>query len=252
MSCALAGNCAVVGDYTGKDGSRQGFVAVERNGRWGKAIEVPGLGALNKGGSADMFSVSCGAAGSCVAAGDYADGHDSDQGFVADERNGHWGKAIEPPRLKILNGGSGGGNAEVDSVSCASAGNCAAVGSVGDPDSVGFVVSEKDGVWGKAMVIGLDGRIAGPARCRAPRRATARPAASTPTCPAVPTQGWVAVERNGSWGKPIDVPGLKALNQGEGALVSSMSCPLAGGCVGGGSYIDGSRHSAGFVVSQTG
>ena len=46
MSCASAGNCAAGGRY--RDGGHlQGFVAGERNGLWGKAIEVPGLAALN-------------------------------------------------------------------------------------------------------------------------------------------------------------------------------------------------------------
>ena len=252
VSCALAANCAVVGNYTDKEGSQQGFVADERNGRWGKAIELPGLGALNKGGFADIFSVSCGAAGRCVAVGDYVDGNGSGQGFVADERNGRWGKAIEPPRLKVLNGGSGGGNAEVDTVSCASAGNCAAVGSVGDPYSSGFVVSEKNGVWGKATIIGLGGRISGAdsVSCASPGNCAVGGDYSNAS--GSTAQGWVAVERNGRWGKSIDVPGLKALNQGEGASVSSMSCPSAGSCVGGGTYTDGSGHSEGFVVSHTG
>ena len=43
--------------------SGQGFVVSESNGRWGKAIEVPGLGALNTGLNADVLSVSCAAAG---------------------------------------------------------------------------------------------------------------------------------------------------------------------------------------------
>jgi len=32
-------------------GVTQGFALVERHGRWGKPIEVPGLGALNQGGA---------------------------------------------------------------------------------------------------------------------------------------------------------------------------------------------------------
>ena len=48
-------------------------MADERNGRWGTAIEVPGLGALNTGGPAGVNSVSCASAGSCAAGGDYAD-----------------------------------------------------------------------------------------------------------------------------------------------------------------------------------
>ena len=48
-----------------------------RASSWGRAIEVPGLGAMNKGGGPNLFvgvsSVSCGAAGSCVAGGYYTD-----------------------------------------------------------------------------------------------------------------------------------------------------------------------------------
>ena len=74
--------------------------------------------------------MSCGAAGSCVAGGDYIDNDANGQGWVAVEKNGVWGKAFEPPGLAALNGSSGGGNAETDSVSCASAGNCTAVGTL--------------------------------------------------------------------------------------------------------------------------
>ena len=51
VSCASPGNCAAGGYYWHRH-SQQGFVAVERNGRWGTAIGVPGLAALNMGGSA--------------------------------------------------------------------------------------------------------------------------------------------------------------------------------------------------------
>jgi hypothetical protein len=47
-------------------------VVREKNGVWGKAITVPGLSALNKGGNAGVTSVSCASAASCVAGGDYA------------------------------------------------------------------------------------------------------------------------------------------------------------------------------------
>ena len=38
-------------------------------GSWRHAIEVPGLGALNAGGVAYVYAVSCASAGSCSAAG---------------------------------------------------------------------------------------------------------------------------------------------------------------------------------------
>jgi hypothetical protein len=117
------------------------FVAVEHNGRWGTAIGVPGLGALNKGGNALVTSVSCGAAGNCAAGGHYADQHGHDQGFVAVERHGQWGQAIEVPGLRALNTGGFGA---VNSVSCASAGNCAGGGNYsGHSGEQGFVAIER-------------------------------------------------------------------------------------------------------------
>ena len=52
VSCGSAGNCAVAGSYLTAPGDLRGFVASERNGVWGRAIAVPGLAALNKGGYA--------------------------------------------------------------------------------------------------------------------------------------------------------------------------------------------------------
>src|SRR6266568_2930940 len=97
--------------------------AVAWAGTWGTAIEVPGLASLNQGGQAEVRSVSCGAAGNCAAAGGYLDGSGHTQAFVVSEANGTWGKAIEVPGSAALNAG---GDASVDSVSCASVGNCAA------------------------------------------------------------------------------------------------------------------------------
>jgi len=253
VSCGSAGSCAAGGDYQDRRGNQQGFVAAERNGRWGTAIEVPGLGTLNAGGYADVYSVSCPSAGNCAAGGDYTDGSGSGQGFVAVERNGVWGKAIEVPGLEALNAGF---NAEVDSVSCASAGNCAAGGAFGWPYPLGFVVSEKNGVWGRAIdVPGLAALTYRPIAY-----VTSVSCASPGNCAAGGTyadkhyndHGFVAVERNGRWGTAIEVPGLGALNKGGFADVNSVSCAPAGTCAAGGDYSDRRGHYQGFVVSQTG
>src|SRR6266487_2885673 len=159
VSCASAGNCAAGGYYTNRHHHTQGFVAVERHGRWGKAIKVPGLGALNKGDAgwdASVTEVSCASAGNCAAGGFYTDQAGNTEGFVASERHGRWRKAIEVRGLAAL----GYENADVESVSCASAGNCAAVG-YGDPYGDGFAVSEKNGRWGKAIDVAGGGRFAG-------------------------------------------------------------------------------------------
>ena len=52
------------------------------NGTWGKAEQVPGTAALNKGNAAVINSVSCASAGSCGAGGSYTDGSGHRQAFV--------------------------------------------------------------------------------------------------------------------------------------------------------------------------
>jgi hypothetical protein len=59
--------------------------AVAGAGIWRTAIEVPGLGSLNKGGDAQLASVSCGSAGNCAAGGSYKDGSGHLQAFVVSQ-----------------------------------------------------------------------------------------------------------------------------------------------------------------------
>ena len=129
VSCASAGNCAAGGLFTDGSGHIQAFVASEANGIWHAAIEVPGTAALNKGGFATVSSVSCASAGNCLAGGSYFAAEADIQAFVASETNGTWHAAIEVPGTAALNIGR---SADVMSVSCTSAGSCAAGGSYTD------------------------------------------------------------------------------------------------------------------------
>jgi len=249
LSCGSPGNCAAGGFYRDGLGHVQGFVVSERNGIWGKAIEVPGLSMLNKRGNAQVSSVSCASAGNC-AAGGYYDSPGS-QAFVVSERNGAWGKAIEVPGLAALNVSEA---AQINSVSCPSAGNCAAGGSY--TDGVGsfqaFVVSEKNGTWGKAI------EVPGLAVLNAGFPATAR--VNSVSCPSAGNcaaggsytdgsnqqQPFVVSEKNGTWGKAIEVPGLNSFGL---AQVSSVSCGSPGNCAAGGNYFT-SLQGLAFVVSE--
>src|SRR5579862_4674672 len=151
VSCSAAGDCTAGGAVD--DSSKiQAFVASETNGVWGTAVEVPGSAALNSGGEAAVNSVSCSAAGECAAGGSYTDGSSELQAFVASETHGVWGTAVEVPGDATLNNG---GLAGVNSVSCASAGDCAAGGFYTDGAShnQAFVVSETHGVWGTAIEV---------------------------------------------------------------------------------------------------
>src|SRR6266851_5662283 len=107
VSCASAGNCAAGGFYRDRSRHSQAWVASQVNGRWGTAIEVPGTAALNAGGNAEVTAVACASAGNCTAGGFYAagsgpSGHWHFQAFVASQRNGRWGTAIEVPGTAAL------------------------------------------------------------------------------------------------------------------------------------------------------
>ncbi|MGO9295139.1 MAG: hypothetical protein ACLP52_14910 [Streptosporangiaceae bacterium] len=128
VSCPSARNCAAGGSYTDASSHEQAFVVSEVNGIWRKAIEVPGTAALNTGKGATVTSVSCSPAGNCATGGSYTDASGGQEAFVASEANGTWHKAIEVPGTAALNTGGRKPFAEVTSVSCPPAGNCAAGG----------------------------------------------------------------------------------------------------------------------------
>jgi hypothetical protein len=252
LSCASAGNCSADGFYT--DGSgQQAFVANEVNGTWGNAVAVPGTTTLNAGGNAMVLSLSCASAGNCSAGGYYTDGSYHDQAFVANEVNGTWGNAVEVPGTATLNAG---GNATVQSLSCASAGNCSAGGLYRDGSGQqAFVAGEVNGAWGNAV------EVPGTETLNADANASVQSlsCASAGNCSAggfytdgsAHAQAFVAGEVNGTWGNAVEVPGTTTLNAGGGALVLSLSCASAGNCSAGGFYIDGSSGQLAFVVSES-
>lgn len=58
---------------------------VRTAGGWGRAIEVPGLRALNAGGYAYIGSVSCPSAGRCAALGTYKNASGAYEAFVVSQ-----------------------------------------------------------------------------------------------------------------------------------------------------------------------
>jgi hypothetical protein len=254
VSCASAGNCGAGGEYASGSGVYQAFVVGESNGTWGKALEVPGTAALNRGGDAQVISVSCASAGNCSAGGDYSSSSGQYQAFVVDEKNGTWGKAQQIPGLAALNTGA---NAQVNSVSCTSAGNCSAGGEyfVTAANGQAFVAGETNGTWGKAQevpgIAALDtGGGAGltSVSCTSAGNCGAGGFYYTSTGR---YQVFVADETGSIWGKARQIPGLTALNAGGGADFAEVSCASAGNCSAGGDYTDGARHTQAFVAGQS-
>jgi hypothetical protein len=258
VSCGAAGNCAVAGDYTDSDGLGQGFVASEKNGVWGPAAEVPGLGALNQGGRARAGTVSCASAGNCTAGGYYTDSSFAGQGFVVSELNGVWGPAAGVPGLEALNDGTDQPEALVSSVSCATPGNCLAGGAYGGPYSWAFTASEKNGAWGKATSVpGLQaivtGRWAevGPVSCVSPGNCVLAGDYENVVPGNIFSHGYVASQQNGRWDNAINMPAPKVLTKTVNTDVFSVSCGSPGHGTAAGSYQDNHGHLQGFVTQNS-
>lgn len=147
VSCDAPGDCEVGGNLMPGDA----FVVREKAFSWSGITTPPGLKRLNAGGRAEFLSISCRTKGNCSAGGTYTDAKKHGQAFVVSEHNGTWAKAIEVSGLGALNTLP---YAEVDSVSCASPGNCVAGGVyyvTGEFPHV-FLVSELNGTWHGAQV----------------------------------------------------------------------------------------------------
>ncbi len=254
VSCAKAGDCTAGGSYLDGSSHYQAFVVREKNGVWGNAVEVPGTATLNSGGEAGVASVSCGKAGECTAGGSYLDGSSHYQVFVVRETNGAWGKAVEVPGTATLNSG---GNAYVNTVSCAAPDDCAAGGYYKDGSThlQVFVVSETNGVWGKAIEVPGTATLNNAGNARVYSVSCA--GAGTCTAGGYYQDGsshyhaFVVSETNGAWGKAVEVPGTATLNSGGNAQLYSVSCAKTGTCAAGGYYKDGSSHFQAFVADYT-
>ncbi len=225
--------------------------AVASGGTWGTAQKVPGLAALGAL-SGEVTSVSCASAGNCAAGGDYGDGRYL-RAFVINEVNGIWSNALRVPGIDVLSGGRGAG---VVSVSCAGPGNCAAAGSymTSRGGLQGFVVSEVNGSWRRALAVpglaALSGGATAEVRsvsCGAPGSCGAGGYYMTGNR----RHGFVVSEVNGSWQKALQVPGLAALDKAGIAETMSVSCSAAGSCAAGGNYYNDGIGSGAFVVSAS-
>ena len=220
------------------------------SGAWSKAQEVPGSSALNTGGGAAVDSLSCASAGNCSAGGNY----DSDPGFqafVVNEVKGAWKKAQEVPGSSALNTHN---DASINSVSCASAGNCSAGGAYSDSSDhqQAFVVNEVKGTWKKAQEVPGSGALntAGTAyvnsiSCKSAGNCSAGGYYED----ASGEQMFVVNEIKGTWKKAQEVPGSSSLNTKGEANVDSVSCTSTGSCSAGGGYDNAISGRQAFVAN---
>jgi hypothetical protein len=253
ISCVSPGNCSAGGEYQDTAGRTQVFAVNEVNGTWHKAIAIPGIVGLNPGGFAVVASVSCASAGSCSAGGTYTDGSKHAQAFIVNEVNGTWHDAIKVPGTTALEHGGGAG---LNSVSCASVGNCSAGGYY---NSGAFVVNEVNGTWHDAIkvpgTVAVDrysvGGVAA-VSCAAPDNCSAGGTFRSPRDPLQKEDAFVVDEVNGTWHTATVVPGLARLSQSGSADFYALSCGAVAHCSAGGIYdlANNPANEQAFLVSE--
>jgi hypothetical protein len=256
VSCSSPGNCGAVGSYSDGSEPTQIFVTSQARGIWGKAAGIPGTTVFARRRHLTSAAIACPAAGGCIAVGSYADAAGHPQAFIASQVRGAWRKLIWVPGLAKLNRGN---NAGLSDIWCASAGNCAAIGSYTDAagNTRSFTVTQVHGTWRTAVPVpgatGLPGQQKGteagigPISCASPGNCSA--AGSYPVRGG--NQVFVISQTRGGWGRAKPVPGLAALNTGRGDSISAISCASPGNCAAGGVYTFPDGAAEAFVASQT-
>jgi hypothetical protein len=176
---------------------------------------------------------------------------------------GTWGTARPVPGLAALNAGR---NAQVSSMSCASAGNCGGGGDYTDAagNFQAFVVSQVHGRWGTAQPVpglvalntGGDAAVGhDQLSCGSAGTCSAAGDYTAGTGQFSDLRAFVVSEQNGSWGRARPVTGA-GVNAAGLALIEGLSCGAAGDCAAGGFYAQRSghpqAHEQAFVINQAG
>jgi hypothetical protein len=248
VSCSAAGSCSAVGFYFGQDGDRQGLLSTESGGLWTPGTEVTPPGDADANPLVDVDAVSCASAGNCTAVGTYTDSSGHAQGLLLTESGGVWSAGT---RAALPSGAASNPAAALDAVSCASPGNCTAVGSY--RDSAGYqqgLLLTESGVtsWTSQEAPVPAGVAANPdvvlnsVSCGSAADCTAVGSYTDGT----EGQGLLLTQSGSSWSTAeASLP-----TGGTAATVSSVSCAAAGECTAVGSYTAGSN-TQGLLLTQS-
>jgi hypothetical protein len=258
VSCAAAGSCVAAGSYD-TETSTLPLLSEERSGHWGlgRTVTLP-VNALVKGQDADIRAVSCKRSTTCSAIGTYQDNNpvgSRSEGFVVDEVDGMWRRAVEIklPRSNF------DPFVSLNQLSCSSIGNCVAIGSFIDANDVtqALVVQEVNGAWraGKAIAPPPNAsRFAGASWSEVS-------CLSDGSCAVLGTynsstgaiEAMVASEAGGSWGAATQVilPAAAAADPHVTLFgFGGIACASSGYCSLGGQYEDSAGKYQGFLANE--
>jgi hypothetical protein len=244
VSCPSAGNCTAVAG---------GKVLSETGGVWGSAAKVTPPANAASGGILNY--ISCSSAENCTAAGSYTETSGRHEGLLVTETNGRWGTGVEASLPANANPDS---EAYIEGLSCASAGNCAAVGeyydgAVDEPEI--FLLTETEGTWGTAVQAEV------PANAHSDWNTIVKGVScgSVGNCAVVgeyfdasgEMQGLLLNETNGTWGRGVEARLPANASPDPGPFIEEVQCASAGNCTAAGSYIDSAENTQGLLLTET-
>jgi hypothetical protein len=253
VSCPSAGNCSAVGLYPDSAGHGQGLLLDESSGTWSQGVEAPLPSNAGTDPGVDLESVSCPSVGNCSAVGTYNDSSGNEQGLLLDESSGIWSQGVEA----LLPFDTDEDYVSLSSVSCASAGNCSAVGTYNDSSGYvhGLLLSESSGTWSQ----GVEAPLPPNAGADLGVALSSVSCASAGNCSAVGyyydstyhRQGLLLKESSGIWSRGVKAPLPSSARTDPGVALSSISCSSAGNCSAVGTYNDSAGHEQGLLLKES-
>jgi len=260
VSCASAGNCSAVGAYNDNSGNTQGLLLTETGGSWKSGVEVSlpaSAEALHQ--LAGLQSVSCVSDGNCTAVGTYRDNNADTQGLLLTETAGVWTTGVEADLP--ANAAATVPAVSLSSVSCASAGDCTAIGTYREysgNNGEGLLLTESAGSWAKGLEAALPPNAAATDEVVFARSVSC---ASAGNCTAVGsyTDGsgkrlaLLLAEAAGSWAPGVEAalptPPRPGINPSVSA--DSVACASDGNCTAVGTYRDNNADTQGLLLTET-
>ena len=267
VSCATATNCFAAGTYADSNRHPEGLLETEINGTWSYTVTngARGYTGAEAGLPSDaatepkvaLNSVSCGAAGRCVAVGSYINTANAQEGLLltGTDSSGAW--VFTPTAVSLPSGAATSPVASLSSVSCMAAGDCDAVGSYADSShhQQGLLLTEAGSSWGS----GTEAKLPADASTNPDVSLTSVSCSSVGNCDAVgdystaagSLHGLMLTATAGSWGTGAEPSIPSDAGSTSFVMLSSVSCFATSQCAATGNYADESFSSHPLLLSQS-
>ena len=257
VSCSSPGNCTTVGMFKNSDGGFEGMTMTSQNGNWDTARPAV-VSAIQDEAKYGMFnSVSCASPGNCIAAGLVRNSSNTNEAFTMTSVNGEWDTA--QPAVFPISEQFVSRSGFFTSVSCASPGNCTAVGKFMDAtgENQAFTMSLANGAWDLARPaqFNTDFRNTAPddglesVSCATPGNCTAAGYFMNNNGSKTP---FTYTSTNGVWGNAEPTEFSDGIRSTTGnAMFNSVSCSAPGNCTALGDFPDTQGGRKAFTATSS-